>query len=285
MSQVAEVNAGLPLRKELANLQCKEKNGVRWFDDGATINSQDRHEFEAYDAVEVRRSANEVNAELFEDLIFKSNFIYTFRNFIPMMELRGSERILEMGGGQGWASVLVKEAHPGCYVVGSDLVPNKVGYSEHYEKMLGVGLDEKWAFNSRVVPFDENQFDLIFTMAAFHHFGEEGDFTPALAEMVRVLKPGGRIRLFYEPSSPRYISDFQRKRANKRQDQDGVDEDLIIPKDLVAAAQSLGCSAQVSFFPYPHHRDNVKSALYYFALSKLSFLKTMLPCTVNVTIS
>ncbi|MFA4830999.1 MAG: class I SAM-dependent methyltransferase [Patescibacteria group bacterium] len=43
------------------------------------------------------------------------------------------------------------------------------------------------------LPFDENSFDVIYCIAAFHHLPDEETRLQALAEMKRVLKSGGYI--------------------------------------------------------------------------------------------
>jgi ubiquinone/menaquinone biosynthesis C-methylase UbiE len=258
--------------------------GVSYFPVGGEINAQDQKEFESHRRVEQRRSQN-TGAEVFDDLVFKASFIKTFRNFLPMLDLRDGARVLEMGAGQGWASVLVKRAYPQSYVVASDLVPSALGFSTNYEAQLGVYLDEKWAFNCRDMPFDDGQFDRIFTMAAFHHFGEHNDFGKAVAEMLRVLKPDGRIQLFYEPSTPRYLYRLLLMRANRRQAIDNVDEDVLVPSIVKSYQEKYACNISFAHYPYAFHRDNMTSTLYYYGLSKVPFLAKLLPCTVNVTIT
>jgi SAM-dependent methyltransferase len=187
-----------------------------------------------------------------------------------------------MGAGQGWASVLVKQAYPTCYVVASDLVPISVAGSKYFEQQLQAPLDEKWGFNSRDIPFENEQFDRIFTMAAFHHFSDRGDFGKALEEMLRILKPGGQIKLLYEPSAPRYLYGLEMMRVNRRTDD--VDEDVLVIKNIKSLESKLSCKVSYQYFPYAHHRDSLVSTIYYFGLSKVKFLAPFLPCTTNVTI-
>jgi ubiquinone/menaquinone biosynthesis C-methylase UbiE len=49
----------------------------------------------------------------------------------------------------------------------------------------------------RTLPFEDASFDVIVSSGALHHIGHEmPDHEKALNEMVRVLKPGGRIVLW-----------------------------------------------------------------------------------------
>jgi len=43
------------------------------------------------------------------------------------------------------------------------------------------------------LPFEENQFDLVFCIATFHHLPDKKLRRQALAELYRVLKPGGYL--------------------------------------------------------------------------------------------
>jgi ubiquinone/menaquinone biosynthesis C-methylase UbiE len=46
--------------------------------------------------------------------------------------------------------------------------------------------------NAIALPFDDNSFDNVISVAVFHHLSTEERRIVALREMVRVLKPGGR---------------------------------------------------------------------------------------------
>jgi ubiquinone/menaquinone biosynthesis C-methylase UbiE len=248
------------------------------------LSESDKKEFIAYQNTEQERSSNE-KVELFDDLVFKSNFIKIFKELlISRLELCGTEKILEMGAGQAWASVLVKSKYPNSYVVASDLVPVSLNFCLHYEKFLNVYIDEKWAFNCRDIPFEDGQFDRIFTFAAFHHFGESNDYSKVINEMVRILKPKGKIVLLYEPSSPKYLYNLAFKRVNARRDLDGVDEDVLVISKLEKHVNSIHCKFKAEIFPEYLYREGIASTIYYYVLSKLGVLKNLFLSTVNIVI-
>jgi SAM-dependent methyltransferase len=53
------------------------------------------------------------------------------------------------------------------------------------------------------LPFDADAFDLVLSVATFHHIADPGEVRRALAEMVRVTCPGGRILVWdHNPRNP-----------------------------------------------------------------------------------
>jgi len=266
-----------------AEVNFDDHNEIRCWSAAAPINVSDQKEYIAYEATNCRRSGN-AGSELFDDIVFKSSTVRTFSGLIPTLQLSGGERVLEMGAGQALASVLLKRAYPTCYIVASDMVPAALEFTNNYEKLLDSFLDEKWAFNCRDVPFQDNQFDRIFTFSAFHHFGIRNDFGGSLAEMVRILKPGGKIFLLYEPSSPKYLYRLIYEIVNRRRNHDGVDEDVLIPSKITNTSNELGCVSKIDYYTNYRNRDSMLSYLYYSTLTVLKFLQSFTVCTVNVLI-
>ena len=168
----------------------------------------------------------------------------------------------------------------------SDHVSEMVKHSQKWENLLGTQLDEKWAFNCRNIPFDDEQFDRIFTFASFHHFGDCGDYRPTLKEMIRVLKKGGKIILLYEPTSPKYLYKLAYKRVNSNREAIGeyVDEDVLVPSQLDKIIRELGCTLKTNLFPFHLYRDGFLAGNYYYIISKLGPLQKLFVSTVNLII-
>jgi len=113
------------------------------------------------------------------------------RHFVAVSGVRRGDRVLDLAGGTGDIAALLKP------VVGDE---GEVVVGDINAAMLGVGRDRmtdrgvvsglRWAqLNAEVLPFPDNSFDAV-TMA----FGLRNvtDKDKALADIFRVLKPGGR---------------------------------------------------------------------------------------------
>jgi len=96
-------------------------------------------------------------------------------------------RCLEIGCGQGAVTRLLVERYS-ARVVASDYDPAQVALTR--ERLAD--LDERVTFrvvDARAMPFDDAQFDGIFSFQVMHHI--PGGWRQVVAETARVLKPGG----------------------------------------------------------------------------------------------
>jgi SAM-dependent methyltransferase len=84
------------------------------------------------------------------------------------------------------------------------------------------------------LPFAEARFDLAITVAALHHVADPADVRATLVEMVRVLRPGGRIVVWdHNPRNPYW------KRLMARVPQDDGSERLV-PEDEITGGLRAG---------------------------------------------
>jgi SAM-dependent methyltransferase len=256
----------------------------RYLPDSA-INDSDQKEFLSNSEFEANIKGAHSGMVTFNDILRKSEFIRTYLECIDLLQIEPSTNILELGADHGWASVIIKANHPDCHVVCSDLVPDCVRHSSRYEALLQAFLDEKWAFSVRDIPFADQQFDRVFTFAAFHHFGDHCDFRGSLGEIARVLRPGGKIILLYEPSTPGLLHSLAYRRVNRIRAHDQVDEDVLVPTRLAALCHDLKLSVKCVPFPIHRFRPSLSSTLYYTAISKVKALQTLLPCTYNYVLT
>ena len=96
-------------------------------------------------------------------------------------------RCLEIGCGQGVVTRLLVERY-GAHVIASDYDPAQAALAQ--ERLAGLdGRVEFRAVDARAIPCDDAQFDAVLSFVVLHHI--LNGWRQAVAEMARVLKPGG----------------------------------------------------------------------------------------------
>jgi ubiquinone/menaquinone biosynthesis C-methylase UbiE len=85
------------------------------------------------------------------------------------------------------------------------------------------------------LPFDDDSFDLVLTVATMHHIADPEDVRQTLAEMVRVVKPSGRVLVWdHNPRNPYW------GRLMARVPQDTGEERLIGEAEIVTGLRTAG---------------------------------------------
>jgi SAM-dependent methyltransferase len=89
------------------------------------------------------------------------------------------------------------------------------------------------------LPFQDDRFDLVLTVAALHHIADRADVRRTLTEMVRVCKPSGAILVWdHNPRNPYWSS------LMARVPQDTGDERLIPAREIVGGLRSGGAEVE-----------------------------------------
>ena len=111
-----------------------------------------------------------------------------FSRYVDFAALAGKD-VLEVGCGSGIAVQLFAEA--GARVTAVDLTPWAVETTR--ARLDAFGLDgEVLEADGEELPFEDGSFDLVFSWGVIHH---TTDMDRALAELVRVCRPGGTLVL------------------------------------------------------------------------------------------
>jgi ubiquinone/menaquinone biosynthesis C-methylase UbiE len=115
---------------------------------------------------------------------------------------------LELGCGTGFFTLNLKLAGVlgECHV--TDLSPGMVEIAQRNARRLGFEVEGRVADAERL-PYDDASFDLVIGHAVLHHIP---DLERAFAEILRVLKPGGRFVFAGEPTKH---GDFVARRLSR----------------------------------------------------------------------
>ena len=200
-------------------------------------------------------------------------FLDCLRNFENVFAQ--SKTILELGGGQGWASSIVKKIYPEISVTLTDISEFAIASAHKWEHIFQVKIDEKLACKSYDIPKEDSSYDCIFVFAAAHHFVAH---QKTLKEIKRVLTPGGHCFYFYEPSCIAYLHKMAHWRVNRKRPE--VPEDVLVYKQIQTLASEAGLDCSLNFYPNVIHRGAFET-IYYSVLNKSRLLQRLLPCTIN----
>jgi SAM-dependent methyltransferase len=121
---------------------------------------------------------------------------------VGALVLSGSERVLDAGCGRGLALIGCAKALTTGKAIGIDLWSRDLS-GNRPEGALANAAAEGVADRVEVetgditrLPFDDGAFDAVISMTVIHNIHPQARRDQALSELMRVLKPGGRIAIF-----------------------------------------------------------------------------------------
>lgn len=102
-------------------------------------------------------------------------------------------KVLDLGCGTATLTIMIKESCQGAQVVGLDGDARilDIARSKRKKRGLDIQLDEGFSFD---MPYPEDSFERVISSLVFHHLSEE-DQVRTLAEVKRILKPGGQLHI------------------------------------------------------------------------------------------
>jgi ubiquinone/menaquinone biosynthesis C-methylase UbiE len=103
---------------------------------------------------------------------------------------------LEIGAGTGFFSLNLRQAGVLDEVHVTDISPGMVEAAKRNAERLGFTIEGRTADAERL-PYEDGTFDIVVGHAVIHHLP---DVEQAFREMLRVLRPGGRIVICGEPT-------------------------------------------------------------------------------------
>jgi arsenite methyltransferase len=136
---------------------------------------------------------------------------------LSAIEFRGDEKVLDVGCGRGLFLIGAARRLTSGRVTGvdiwspEDLSSNSPDAARANAKAEGVAdrvrIEDA---DARKLPFANESFDVVLSSLAIHNIEEFDERNMAIAEMVRVLRPGGRLALFDIRHTGEYARQLER---------------------------------------------------------------------------
>lgn len=112
------------------------------------------------------------------------------RRVIAHAGIGTGESVLDVGCGTGTLAIAAAKAAPGVAASGLDADPTILARAKSKAEEAGVKVEFAEG-RSDALPYEDASFDLVLSTLFFHHLPDDAKRRSA-AELVRVLRPGGR---------------------------------------------------------------------------------------------
>ncbi|MBI4320011.1 MAG: methyltransferase domain-containing protein [Chloroflexi bacterium] len=177
---------------------------------------------------------------------------------LEIANLKGGERVLDLGAGRGWAAKHF--ALMGCDAVAVDIVPDEqVGLGRARALMQRAGVYyETIIGDSENLPLADDVFDLVFCCGVLHH---STSLEILAASIRRILKPGGRLLAIHEPCVPEWQNEAEALFAASEELACGINERRYDLAEHYRAFQQAGFS-EIEVFPWQSYHlsdDDLRS--------------------------
>ena len=116
------------------------------------------------------------------------------------------KKVLEVGVGAG--TDFLQWVRSGAKASGMDLTEEGIAHVQHRLDTYQLQCEDLRVGDAENIPYDDNAFDLVYSWGVIHH---SPNTLNALRELVRVAKPGGRIKfMVYNRRSPYVVYKYIR---------------------------------------------------------------------------
>lgn len=135
-------------------------------------------------------NSTQSNMEFLKAAMMGPNAMRVAEELASYLTINENMRILDLGCGCGLSTLLLTQKY-GAKVFAADLW---ISPTENYERFQAIGIDDKVVPISvdatKGLPFANRYFDLLFSVDAYHYFGDTVQMLPSLIPFV---KKGGYI--------------------------------------------------------------------------------------------